>query len=103
MVSITNNKMPGLTLQQLQAMGAKPVQPQKKGLTLQELQSQMPTEEPAQVKQSFLSRLTSPGLFQANPNDSGIKAAAKTVGNVIPSAIGFAKGLNPMNTINTAK
>src|SRR3990167_3068146 len=58
-------------------------------------------------KPSMLSKLTSPGLFKASEDDSGIEAGAKTLGNVIPSALGFVKNvfkqLNPVTTFKTAQ
>lgn len=47
---------------------------------------------------------TSGAWFPSSPNDTQLEAGAKVLGNMIPSAINFGKGilntLNPLNTIN---
>lgn len=77
----------GLTLEQLQKLGATPVQRVGGGFTLDQLQAQ--NSQP-QVKPAFQSPLN---------------AGLSTLGNVPKSAVGFAKSsvdfLNPVNTAKT--
>lgn len=83
--------MPGLTLQQLQTMGAAPVK--KNGLTLQQLQTMGATTVSSQTSSSITG------------NESPLQAGINATKNTPSSAFNFAKnsvlGLNPMNTINT--
>lgn len=55
--------------------------------------NQFPTGEPEEVRKGFFDRITSAGFFQASAEDSPVMAAVKTVGNVIPSALGFARAI----------
>lgn len=97
------------SLQELQKMGAKPIEnpvsgvvnpvgsslPQ--GTSLQDLKSQGATiiGSPIPITQSNpINPVDQHGaLFPANPTDSPLIAGAKTAGNIIPSAINFAKNL----------
>jgi hypothetical protein len=86
----------GLTLQQLQQMGAKPVTRIGGGLTLDQLQAQQ-----AQAQKT-------PGVsFQSKPTDTALTSGLKTLGNIPSSTLGFGKSLvqffNPINTVKTAQ
>lgn len=105
MENITLNKMTeGLTLEQLQKMGAKPVQ-RVGGLTLSQLQAQGATPVSQEVQQG---QPKTPGVtFGSTGTESPVSAGFKTLGNVPSSAVNFGKGvanfLNPVNTVKTAQ
>ena len=100
--------MPGLTLQQLQKMGAQPIQRVGgSGLTAEQLKSQGATPAPAPVAKAPSNKTSPFTVFESKPTDTALTAGAKTLGNVPGSALGFAKGvaefLNPMTTVRTAQ
>lgn len=104
----------GLTLEQLQKMGATPISrvggestgtpATGGGLTADQLRGMGATPGGAPV----VKEPTTPGvLFPATGNEGNISAPLKTLGNIPGSAVGFAKGtfdfLNPLNTLKRSQ
>lgn len=103
----------GLTLEQLQARGAVPIErvggssTKSGGLTADELRSRGATPGSAPVPATPKAPNEFGATFQATGNEGLVAAPLKTLGNIPSSAVGFAKGafqfLNPLNTWKSSK
>jgi hypothetical protein len=94
--------MAGLTMEQLQKMGAVPVAQTGVGFTLEQLQQQSIDPKEELYKKS--AEINKP-WFKAKPTDTPLMAGAKAAGNLIPSAYQLGKGIVSAVTspVQTAK
>lgn len=94
--------MAGLTMEQLQKMGAVPVAQTGVGFTLEQLQQQSIDPKEELYKKS--AEINKP-WFKAKPTDTSLMAGAKAAGNIIPSAYQLGKGIVSAVTspVQTAK